>query len=378
MHEIDTVRLYECTVSVEYEGKYTGGAADPKDVPLYFVEIRSGRYAGYGECLPCNLWFIPGQSAEMNYDELEALLGICQALLGKDPLGLGNLIPDSIRRHDTNNIVDAADFALHDLVGKIYGIPLRGMLGGSQKPFVWALPVIYRDEPEAMAAKASEWHRQYGFRYFKLKPVGDTDADEETINKIREKTAADVKIFEDPNLGLRMTGDELVVYLNRLAASGLALCEDPIDADLQTYADVRRRSRVPIMIDFRSRTVKQVAAILKAGAADAINIHANQAGGFQQGLQRAHFAWTAGVQSMVGSTLYLGTGTAAYNILSSLLPGNLPCEQLEIEVYGGTSAVRNRFPIRDGKIFIEDRPGIGVELDMSVIEQRCRKVHELR
>jgi L-alanine-DL-glutamate epimerase-like enolase superfamily enzyme len=124
--------------------------------------------------------------------------------------------------------------------------------------------------------------------------------------------------------------------------------------------------------------VEQVADILKAGAADAINIHANQAGGFQQGLRRAHFAWTAGVQSMVGSTLYLGTGTAAYNILSSLLPGTLPCEQLEIEVYGGKSAVRNRFPIRDEKIIIEDRPGIGVDLDMSVIEQRCRKMHELR
>jgi len=124
--------------------------------------------------------------------------------------------------------------------------------------------------------------------------------------------------------------------------------------------------------------VEQVRAILRAEAADAINIHANQAGGFQQGLRRAHLAWTSGVKSMVGSTLYLGTGTAAYNLLSSLLPGDLPCEQLEIEVYGGQSAARNRFPIRDGQIFMQDRPGIGVDVDMSVIEKRCQKVHELR
>ena len=34
---------------------------------------------------------------EINYDEPQTLIDICQSLIGKDPLALGRLIPESIR-----------------------------------------------------------------------------------------------------------------------------------------------------------------------------------------------------------------------------------------------------------------------------------------
>lgn len=363
MKTIERVVLYECELTVEYEGTYTGGVTDPERVPMFVLEIQAEGVSGFGECIPVNVMYAPGRIDHPRYDERQALLELCAALLGKDPFGLGRLIPAKFRPHEYHYLVDAADFALHDLVGKKCGVPARALLGGIAKPFVWGMPVVYTADPEIMSAKAREWHRQYGFRYFKLKPNGNAEQDEETLRKIREKTAPDVSIFEDPNFALAMTPDEVVAYLNRLADSGLRMCEDPLDVGLDVYAGMRRRCRVPLMIDYRSKSEEDILRIVNAKAADAINIHADWAGGFQPGLRRANLAALGGMGVMIGSNLHLDIATAAYQILASIVPGDLPCEQLPLEVYGGTGIVKNTFEIREGKIFIPDRPGLGVAVD---------------
>lgn len=376
MKPVDRIVLYECSINVEYKGTYTSGWKDP-DTPIFFLEIRAGGVSGYGECVPVNELYPPGSVGHTGYDERKTLLELCQSLIGKDPLQLGRLIPDSLRRHETNNLMDAVDFALHDLVGKTYGIPVRALLGGIAKPFVWGMPVIYTADPEVMSDKAREWHKRYGFRYFKLKPNGNAEKDEATLRKVREKTSREVTVFADPNYALNTDADGVVTYLNHLAPHGLAMCEDPIDADFKTYAEIRRRSKVPLMIDHHARTDKDVFDMANTRAADAINIHANWAGGFQPALRRAHLAALGGISVMIGSTHYLGVGAAAYQILSSLMPGDMPCEQVNVEVYGGKGIVKNPFEIRDGKILIEDRPGIGVEPNFEELQSRCQRKHEI-
>lgn len=150
---------------------------------------------------------------------------------------------------------------------------------------------------------------------------------------------------------------------------------DPTPAMLRDFLDCIREGRSAAVIPAQS--ARQTLAIANAGVADAINIHANWAGGFPPALHRARIAALGGMGVMIGSTHYLGIGAAAYQFLSPLMPGDLPCEQVNVEIYGGKGIVNNPFLIREGRIHIEDRPGIGIEPNLEALHSRCHQKHEI-
>lgn len=365
---IREITVRHCKLVQSFRGKYTGGEVDP-DLDNFFVSISDGQATGYGECLPTSLLYSFSKIGRVFIDEWQTLLDICRKLPGQDARQLGHLIPDEIRCHDTNTIIDAVDFALHDLVGQRLGLPVAVLLGGLAKPFVWGMPVVHTDEPEKMTAKAERWHREYGFRYFKLKPTGEIKTDAMILQQIRARTSPEVRFYMDANYDLKMNPDEVIAYINELARYGLDTYEDPIDTDWQTYRYIKDRIRAKLMLDEKAHTPEAILEIIQNRCAHQINIHADWAGGFQAGIQKAQLAAMGGMSTMIGSTHYFGPGAAAYQILASVLPGDIPCEQVYMEVYGMHSLIPDPYEIRDGKIFIRHAPGLGVHPDLAAIEQ---------
>jgi len=122
------------------------------------------------------------------------------------------------------------------------------------------------------------------------------------------------------------------------------------------------------LLDEKARSPEAVLKIAESKCAGFINIHANWAGGFQSGISKAVLAASADIPTLVGSTYYLGPGTAAYQILSSVLPLEAPCEQVDIGVYGMSGIAEKPYTISGGKIFISDKPGVGIELNEEILE----------
>ena len=173
----------------------------------------------------------------------------------------------------------------------------------------------------------------------------------------------------DANYSLKMDPDEVIQYINALSKHGLDTYEDPIDSDWAGYQYICKHLKAKLMLDEKARTPQGVMEIVKHRCAHQINIHADWAGGFQAGIHKAQLAAMGDISTMIGSTHYLGVGAAAYQILSSVLPGNVPCEQVYMEVYGMKSYISDPYEIRDGKIFIRNAPGLGVQPDMPAIEK---------
>ena len=169
-----------------------------------------------------------------------------------------------------------------------------------------------------------------------------------------------MKYYLDANYALKIKyPDKIIAYMNRLHDLGLEAYEDPIDADFGTYRYIQERVRVKLMIDERARTPQAVMRVVQERCARMINVHANWSGGFQPGLRKAAIAALGGVTTMIGSTVYLGPGSAAYQTLSSVLPLEAPCEQLFNEFQSNTFAVADPYELRDGRYFIRDAPGLG-------------------
>lgn len=367
---IKRVTVREVRRRSDYRGTYTDGSKDPEFMVWLFVSVSDGRETGYGECVPTSLYYEPGHIGRSNIEEWSALCGMSAKLIGEDARRLGRLVPEDRSSDDANSIKDTLDFALHDLVGRRLGVPVAALLGGVNRPAVDLIPVIHVDTPDGMARLAAEERRKHGYRFFKLKPIGEPEADVETLTKMRERMGPEVRYFMDANYALKVREpDAVIAYINRLHALGLEAYEDPIRADLATYRYIRERARARIMIDEKARTPEAVLAIIRERAAAMINIHANWAGGFGPALRKAQIAALADMPCMIGSTWYLGPGSAAYQTLSSVLPLEAPCEQLFNEVHDSSLAVRDPYEVRDGRSFIPDRPGLGVTPDMGVIER---------
>lgn len=367
---IRRITVRKCTTAIN-KGRYTTGETDPDCINIV-IEVSNGKVSGFGEFVPTSLIYPPGHIGRSALDEWGISLKTAQNLLGKDCRILGNWIPEELKCHDANSIVDGFDFAIHDLAGQIFNLPATAFLGGRKHDRVWNMDVIRTDEPDIMAKTALEFQRQRHTRYFKLKPNGEMEKDYETIRKIRELTLPGSHIFIDPNYALKeQHPDAVVKYLNRLHELGLEVCEDPIKTDWATFRYIKERTKVKIMIDECARSPESIMAIANAGCADLINIHANWAGGFQRALLKAGIAAVGGIECLVGSTFLLGMGVAGYRILTSLLPGNLAiCEQ-ENAVYccQGFTVVKKEYEEVDGASLIPDTPGLGVDVDMDKLEQ---------
>lgn len=361
-----TVRLVPHT---QYKkGRYTTGDVDP-DMVSMITEVRCGGVVGYGEGIPTSIIYEPGHIGRSGIDEWQVIQDTAKNLIGQDARRLRALIPDELNVQDANTLVDAIDFAMHDAVGKAVGLPAWALLGPTKRSYVMGMPVVHVDTPDAMAENAATMHARGGYRWFKLKPIGDLEADREAMTKIRERTTPDVRFFADPNYALKMDLDGVIHYVNELHKLGLVVIEDPIDTDWAGYRAIQQRTPVHVMIDEKARTPQNVLEIVQENCARFINIHANWAGGFASGLKKAHLAAAAGLGVIIGSSGYIGIGNAAYQTLSSVLPSEQPCEQTNTSDDNRRSVVAKPYHTEDGRIHIADAPGLGIEVDTDLLEE---------
>lgn len=368
-----TLRL--CDVELKRVNYYSSGEKDP-EIKAILVEIEADGQSGWGEWIPTSIIYKPGHIGRSSLEEWEVAQTTAQSLLGQDARNTRTWLSPDLRQEDANSLVDGFDFAMHDLIGKKIGWSVQKLLGNGA-PWIWGMPLLYRESPEVSVERARELYQEGGYLWYKLKPSCNLDQDMATMRLIREQIDPEIQFYIDPNYTLPKDTDFILQYLNTLHQYGLRVCEDPINAELSYYRELQERTPVEIMIDEKARSLGNVRKIGEAQCTRRINVHANWAGGFIQGMQRAQLAAAYNMQSIVGSSRFLGIATAAYQTLASLLPNShlSPCEQVNDTAHVKHTVVKQRFQTRDGKIFIPDAPGLGIDIDHTVLDSvTCQKI----
>jgi len=233
------------------------------------------------------------------------------------------------------------EIACLDLTGQRYGVPVYELLGGRCRGRVQVCWVAYlrgdiskTDElgllETEVRGKLSE-----GFTAFKFKVGVDHQRDIERVKLFRELTGRDVYLRVDAS-GV-WEEDEAVEKMADLAAAGIDACESPIlavnrsvandnprqidansNAVARALAGVRRRVRdrvgggVDIIEHVADLDDCFCAALVAHKAVDVINVIPSQGGGLLRARRLVHAAQTAGVAALLGSTIELGPGTAAF------------------------------------------------------------------
>ena len=111
------------------------------------------------------------------------------------------------------------------------------------------------------------------------------------------------------------------------------------------------------------------AALVRHRSVDVVNVVVSQSGGVLRSQRLIHVAETAGIPALLGSTIELGPGTAAFVHLAVASKNvTVPSDLVSPELLADdVCAVPFRF--EDGVLRPFETPGLGIELDEAKMAQ---------
>jgi len=288
------------------------------------VSIRHEGVTGYGEAAPIDRYGESVESASRFVEEHTELVG-------EDPFALEEIGERLATIPGEQAAKAAIDAALHDLQGKLLGVPAHRLLGLRRRglPTSWT---VWLGDPDDMARRAEK--AASTFRRLKLKLGGGDGLDVERVRAVRGVTELSLQVDVNEWWSL----EEALDSLPQLAELGVEYCEQPLRAGDAGGAELRERSPVPIYVDEDCHVLADVESC--ARIAHGINIKLAKSGGIREGLRMAHAARALGLGVMLGCMLESGLGIAAGCCVAPL------CDHVDL----------------DGNLLLRDDPWPGVEL----------------
>ena len=332
------------------------------DYVIVTVETDEG-ITGIGEAATDIGFF--GEPLEEVKVAIERYLG--PRLIGKDPFDREEILHSLDYRGNTC-ARSGIDLALHDLLGKILGIPVYDLLGGCCRDKVLVAIEIAGGPPDGMAKLCADYVAQ-GVRAFKPKIGGHPEEDAIRLKAIREAVGEGISIRADANQGYN---PKEAIRLCRLAEKydvGLELLEQPVPAwDLEGMALVRESVDTLIEADESAYSTHDVMNIIRQGAADVINIKVAKAGGLYNAKKIAALAEAAGLGCVLGTAFGLGIKIAAKLHLAASTRNIMDAvEFTEIVLHDNLAASPfDRLlmpPLKNGYLSVPEGPGLGVQLN---------------
>jgi L-alanine-DL-glutamate epimerase-like enolase superfamily enzyme len=288
------------------------------------VALTHEGVTGYGEGAPIERYDESPRTAKRFVEEHAGLIG-------DDPFALEDVGERLAAVPGEQAAKAAIDAALHDLQGKLLGIPAARLLGvpRSGPPTSWT---IWLGDPDDMARRAEVASGSY--RRLKLKLGGRDGNDVERVRAVRSVT--DLPLQVDVNEAWSL--EQALVALPQLDELGVAYCEQPLRAGDEGGRELRERSPVPIFVDEDCHTLADIARC--AEIAHGINIKLAKSGGIREATRMAHAARALRLGVMLGCMLESGLGIAAACCVAPL------CDHVDL----------------DGNLLLREDPCPGVEL----------------
>jgi L-alanine-DL-glutamate epimerase-like enolase superfamily enzyme len=309
---------------------------------VVWVELEHDGERGYGEAAPIERYDESPQSALAYLEE-------AGDALGDDPFALDEILARLPEREYAARA--ALDAALHDLCGKLAGLPVWRLLGLSRdRRIVFTSWTIGLGDPSEMARKAEKVDN---FSGLKLKLGGRDGLDVDRVRAVREVWGGPLRV----DVNEAWTFEEALELLPQLEALDVNYCEQPLPAGDLSGPELKRRSPLPIFVDEDCHTLGDVPAC--AERAHGINIKLAKSGGIREAIRMVHAAQALGLGLMLGCMVESGLGIAAGAHISSLfhhldLDGNI---LLREDPWPGVELV-------DGRQIPSSEPGLGVRQEV--------------
>lgn len=192
--------------------------------------------------------------------------------------------------------ISAVDIALWDILGKSAKQPVYRLLGGRTKSRIPVYASRLYSSPLDQLASEAKRYKEDGYKAMKLRfgwgPIDGAAGmrnNVDLVRTVRETVGDDIDVMADAYMG--WTLDYAKRMLPLLEPFNLRWLEEPvIPDDIAGYAELRRRSSIPIAGGEHEFTIYGFRDLIEAKAVDYIQFDTNRVGGISQARKIAALA----------------------------------------------------------------------------------------
>ena len=330
-----------------------------------------------------------GRAYEMLKHDLEGQ-DFSEGLIGQDPNNIDSIWHRIYRRFGTlgsrgfaTTVASGIDMALWDIKGKTLGRPVWDLLGGKMRESV---PVYSHVSPiDDIDACVADAKRQVkiGYEALKLDPFGPEMGQhhrryidgrisaagaiyaEDLMSELRTAVGPEIELMIDAHGNFDVsTATELC---NRMMKFDLTWFEEPLQPEsLDAHRQLRSNTDINLCIGERKYTRWDFAPYLQEGLVNYI---------------MPDICWTGGISEMkriaiLAETFYVPISphdaSGAFNVITGAhvlmnVPNIYRLEMSDHSLSNYNSVITSPLDIRDGHLFLPDKPGLGYELDHDFI-----------
>jgi L-Ala-D/L-Glu epimerase / N-acetyl-D-glutamate racemase len=310
---------------------------------LHVQVIADDGAFGEGEAAP-----LPGYEG-ITLADVRAALEDCRAVLAQsDSLPRGQTARACRDAAVLPQAAAATDLALWDLEGRRSGLPVWRLLGAERGDPIEVNALIVAEDRAGAAAEAAR-AVEAGFRCVKLK-VGIGD-DAGRLAAVRAAVGPEVVIRIDANGAWDV--EQAVAALDKLAPSGIELCEEPVHGVEQLRA-LQEQTEIPIAMD----ETTAAPGALDSGATRLACLKLSRCGGIGGLLEAAEKARAAGSEVYLASTLDGPLGIAGALHAAAAIRPTRACGLATLDAFANLDPVP--LVVTDGHLHLPDAPGLGV------------------
>lgn len=352
--------------------KFFSGPHGSQGRAAVIVKITSSDGSvGWGQSVPIAKW---------SYETLETAATVIEnyfapALIGQDPLDMSacqSVLDGALAMgFSTGMPISRAglDIALHDIQGKLKGQSLAQMWGrDSSGPLTlsWTLNPRTLDEVEPLINAG----RDKGYQHFNIKVAPDPKFDVALATLVK-RLVPDGFLWADANGGYDVqTG---LSVARRLADAGVDVLEAPLKPNqISGYRALKKLGALPILMDEGIVSPVELHEFIKLKMIDGVAMKPSRCGGLVSAKKQIELL-------MNENLIWLGSGLTDPDISMAATLGLYSAYGLERPAalngpqFLTAHVLKKPLEVRDGKAWVPNGPGLGIEVDEDRILELAKK-----
>lgn len=282
-----------------------------------------------------------------------------------------------------SKVYSAVEIALYDLAGKARNVPVSELIGGRVRDRIrlYASSGMYQS-PEGYAAEAA-LAREMGFTAYKMRPGSGPEADLEAVKQMRKATGPDFEIMVDAHTWWRMgnrsyTQETIEDLAAKMAQYRILWLEEPLPPDdHDAYLALNQKELVPLASGEHEPSELRYLDLIESRAVDYVQMDIVCQGGFatarrlfpdiaRAGLRFAFHSWGSSLEVLAAAHLGICWPETVVDWLE------YPCYSTEGHNFMypfplAAEVLKTPLTIEQGDLVVPTGPGLGVEIDESVI-----------
>jgi O-succinylbenzoate synthase len=349
-------------IKMELVSPFTTSMGTEYNEEHIIVRIDSEGITGWGECVAEANPYYSYETVQTAWHILQDFL--IPSILGKNISSINEAISlfSKVRGHMMAKA--GLEAALWDIFAKSKSISLSKLLGGTRKIIDVGVSIGIQSSPGELIKKV---HAYLGEGYKRIKIKISPGNDIQFVKALRTEYP-ELLLQVDANSAYTLNDVNIFKEMDNY---NLLLIEQPLGyEDIYDHSKLQRELKTPICLDESIHSLNDTRFALELDSCRIINIKPGRVGGFSESKLIHDYCATKKVPVWCGGMLESGIGRAGNVALASLPNFTLPGDISASKRYYKEDIVEPEFILNpDGTMDVPIKPGIGVEVDMKVLDK---------